>query len=505
MKKTIQKNLIVVTLIVAGIGYAQVGVGTTSPVSDLSVYGNTAIGTTYSTTTTAPTDGLRVEGNTVVGKSSGEDARDAFSSHTSETAYNNITGYPSSANNRAISGYADAGGIGVLGYTTRTGYGVIGLAQANTISSYVQTGEGVLGQADGTSGVTTIPIGIHGIIDESATGLITATPVLGENNNITRGTGLGGGAYNGTAPAVAGVYGNIGTRVTDQNNNSYQFGVIGDILLLGGVSDQPDTSGGVLGTNATGDYGILGYKSSFGTFYSGYFALSGLSSTAGTDRTSQSNNEDINNKIGIGVHGGFLGGYVAGKQYGMVTKGEDFGMYVNGNTLVNKPIAQLVSDNSEHRSLVYTPASTSIDITTRGKGKLVNGQVFIAFNTMFKNALSRQEEPTITVTPTAETNGVFISKVTDNGFYIKENRNGNSNASFNWTATGTRKGYEKGLTISDTILSDSFDDNMTKVMTPDGNNNDDGSPIYYDGNDIRFERIPDGIIKYNHKEAPKRK
>lgn len=499
--KNLTKSLVAITtLFLATEAVAQVGVGTTVPVSDLSVYGNTAIGTVYSESTTAPTDGLRVEGQTVVGKSTGEDSRDAFSAHTSETAFNNITGYPSSANERAISGYADAGGVGVLGYTTREGYGVIGLAHANTISVFVQTGEGVLGQADGRTGVATIPIGVHGIIDEGTAGLNTATPVLGENNNITVGNNLDGGAY--IDGAVAGVYGNIGTRVTSGTTNAYQFGIVGDILLLG-VADQPDTSGGVFGTNASGDYGILGYKDRLGVLYSGYFATSGAISTTGTDRNN--GESEPNNKIGIGVHGGFLGGYVTGKEYGMIAKGDDFGMYVEGNTLVNKPIVQLVSTQSGKRAMAYTPASTTVDATTRGKGQLINGEAFVPFDNAFKNMISKKGDLNITITPAGETNGVYVSSVTGSGFYVKENMQGKNSAEFNWTAIGVRKGYEEGLEVSDVILSNDFDKNMRDVMTPDGKNAVEGLPMYFDGNEIKFERIPDGIIKYNKKTAPKRK
>jgi hypothetical protein len=500
--KNITKSILVAGIaMLTQVTVAQVGVGTTVPVSDLSVFGNTAIGTTYSEATTAPINGLRVEGHSVIGKSSGEDSRDMFSAHTSETAFNNITGYGGDTAARAISGYSEGDGIGVLGYASRTGYGVIGLAHANSISTFVQQGEGVLGQADGRSGATSIPIGVHGIIDESTNELYAATPVLGENNNATIGFGLGGGAYNGTIPAVSGVYGNIGTRVSNSNTNAYQFGIVGDILLLG-VANQPDASGGVLGTNASSDYGILGYKSSGGTLYSGYFANSGNISTTGTDR--QSNNPETNNSIGIGVHGGFLGGYITGKQYGMIAQGDDFGMYVQGNTLVNEPIVQLIAGQSGKRAIAYTPTSTSIDATTRGKGQLVNGKAFIVFDNSFKNMISKRGDINITVTPTGETNGVYVSKVTSEGFFIKENMQGNNNASFNWTAIGTRKGYENGIEVSDVILSNTFDKNMNKVMVSDGSD-EEGSPIYFDGNDIRFERIPDGIIKYNKKEAPKRK
>ena len=463
---------------------------------------NVSIGATYASTNAAPTNGLRVQGQTVIGKASGEDTRDIFSSHTSATAFNNVTGYPGVTGTRAISGYANGGGMGVFGFADRNGYGIVGLTQPSAISSFVQTGEGVLGQADGSTGISSIPIGVHGIIDEATAGLNTATPVLGENNNITIGSGLGGGAYNGTTPAIAGVYGNIGTRQSVSNTNSYQFGVIGDILLLG-VASQPDATGGVLGTNAAGDFGILGYKSKNGTTFSVYGGNSNGSINSG-NTGKNSNSGTANNTIGLGINGGFMGGYVKGNEYGLISSGDEFGMYVQGNTITNEPIVQLTDTNNAQRTISYTATSIEVDVTTRGTGKLTNGESFITFKEAFKNLVSSEEGINITITPMGETNGVYISKVTSEGFYVKENRNGSSNVSFNWTAIGTRKGYEKGVEISDTVLSNNFDKNMNGVMNNDGGK-EEGTPIYFDGNQIRFERMPEGIIQYNKKEAPKKK
>ena len=474
------------------------GVGSLTPSSKLSVGGNLTVGTTFAPANIAPTNGLRVQGQSVIGKASGEDSRDMFSAHNSTTAYQNITGYPNNTAARAISGYANGNGIGVFGFANRTGYGVVGLTNPSVISSFVQTGEGVLGQSSGASGVTIIPIGVHGIIDEASAGLLTATPVLGENNNITRGTGLGGGAYNSSTPAASAVYGNFATRSTPQATDSYQFGVVGDILLLG-VANQPDATGGVLGTNAAGDFGILGYKSRGGTFYSGYFGNVGGVVT-GTGKTSNT----ANGNIGLGVNGGFMGGYVKGSKYGMITQGEEFGMYVQGNTITNKPIVQLSEGSNSNRTVTYTATSTEVDVTTRGTGKLQNGTSFISYKEAFKSLVAHNEGVNITITPTGETNGVFISKVTSEGFYVKENLNGNSNASFNWTAIGTRKGYENGIELSNVVLSNNFDEKMNAVMTNE-NATEEPAPIHYDGNSVKFERIPDGFVKYNtKKENPKK-
>jgi hypothetical protein len=187
-----------------------------------------------------------------------------------------------------------------------------------------------------------------------------------------------------------------------------------------------------------------------------------------------------------------------------MTQGNEFGMYVQGNTITNEPIVQLTDTNNSQRTISYTATSIEVDVTTRGTGKLTNGESFITFKEAFKNLVSSEEGINITITPMGETNGVYISKVTSEGFYVKENRNGSSNVSFNWTAIGTRKGYEKGVEISDTVLSNNFDKNMNGVMNNDGGK-EEGTPIYFDGNQIRFERMPEGIIQYNKKEAPKKK
>ena len=461
---------------------------------------NVSIGATYASTSAAPTNGLRVEGNSVIGKDTGEDTRDILSVHTSAIAYQNITGYPNATQKRAVSGYADGNGIGLFGFANRNGYGVVGLTQPGVISNYVQTGEGVLGQADGATGVTTIPIGVHGIIDETATGLTTASPILGENNNITRGTGLAGGAYNSTSKAISGVYGNFATRSTPANTDAFQFGIVGDILLLG-VASQPDATGGVLGTNASSDYGILGYVSKTGTAYSVYGGNSSGSISGGTGRTA---NNNANNSIGLGITGGFMGGYIKGNQYGLITKGNEFGMYVEGNTITNQPIVQLTDTNNLQKTISYTATSTEVDVTTRGVGQLSNGESYITFKAAFKNLVSNNQAINITITPTGETNGVYISRVTTDGFFVKENLKGRSNATFNWTAIGTRAGYENGVQISETILANDFEKNMNGVMNNEGSSTE-GTPIHFDGNKIKFERIPEGIIKYNKKETPKTK
>nr|WP_294934442.1 hypothetical protein [uncultured Flavobacterium sp.] len=475
------------------------GINTSLPVSTLGVAGNFSLGNIYSKTNPAPANGMRVEGQSVIGKASGEDSRDKLSAHSSSTAFVNVAGYPNATAGRALAGYADAGGMGVFGYSNGTGYGVVGLTQNGSISGFVQSGEGVLGQADG-SVATGIPIGVHGIIDETVAGNNKAVGVIGENNTISVGSGFSGGPY-GTNRAVAGVYGNIGSRVTPSSTNSYLFGVVGDLLTVGSGT-IPDGSGGVLGFGGSGNFGMLGYRGLTGTTYSVYGGGNNGSINNGNSGN-RSDENTPNNLVGLGINGGFMGGYVKGNQYGMVSSGKEFGMYVQGNTIVNKPVVQLIDNGASNKTVAYSSVSTSVDVTSRGRATLANGTAFVPFNDAFKNMISKTEPVNVTVTPTGETKGVYISEITAEGFYIKENLNGTSNASFNWIAIGTRAGFENGVEVSSTILSGDFDKNMEGVMNNDGTGKE-GTPVYFDGQKVRFERIPEHLLPTAKKETKKK-
>jgi len=481
-----------------------VGVGTTTPATSLSVNGATTIGTTYAGTAAnaAPANGLRVQGQTIINKPNGQDSRDIFSSHTSATAFNSVTGYTSVAASRAISGYADGNGMGVFGYANRDGYGVVGLTQSGILSNFIQGGEGVLGQADGAIGAAGIPIGVHGVLDETVAGMRTATPVLGENNNITRGNGFTGGAYaTVTAQSVAGVYGNIGSRGATAGTDGYMFGVIGDILVLSGTI--PDGSGGVFGSSGSGSFGMLGYKGLTSTVYSvyggGLFSGSIVNGNTGNFTGGSSNNQNNapqpNNHIGLGINGGFMGGYVKGNQYGMVSSGQEFGMYVQGKTIINQPIVQLTTNaQGSDRIVSYAPTSTQVDVMTKGSSALIAGEVFVAFDDNFRKLINPNEPIIINITPRAETRGVYVSQVTTQGFYVRENMQGTSNAAFYWSASGTKAGFENGITVSNTILANSFDSNLGGVMMGEADASGQGTaptPIYFDGQNVLFQNMPE--------------
>ncbi len=486
------------------------GIGTSTPASLLSVAGGLVVGSTYAGTAAnaAPLNGLRVQGQTVINNGSLQDTRDFFSSYTSLAATNSVTGYPSVSASRAIAGYAAANGIGVLGSSNRTGYGVFGITKTGALSSFLQTGEAVIGQASGANGVNIIPISVHGIIDETVAGLKSATPVLGENNNATAGTGFNG-TYNGSISAVSGVYGNIGCRGFAAGTDGYQFGVVGDILFVSGA--VPDGSGGVLGSQ-TGTYGMLSYKGLTGTLYSVYGGATGGNIAAGntgnrmsgidTNNSSPLINEMANNTIGLGIQGGYLGSYIKGNEIGSIVTGSKIGLYVQGNAITTKPTIVLENGNGSNRIITYGTTSMKVQITDAGQDKLNQGEVFVQFSDEFMQLISPTEPIIVTVTATQESNNLFISNTTPQGFWVKESNSKTSSTTFNWQVIATKLSYQKEQTLPASVLSSNFDENFNKFLNSENNGSLPEYPMHFNNNEIIFERFPESKMIYQKKVAP---
>jgi hypothetical protein len=197
-----------------------------------------------------------------------------------------------------------------------------------------------------------------------------------------------------------------------------------------------------------------------------------------------------NTMIGLGIYGGVMGGWMRGMVYGTHVKGERYSLYVDGKTYANEPITQLVETETDNRQAVYTSAAMKVEISDRGKSNLQSGEKYVAFSEAFKSTISENpEELTITVSPTGNSNGLYILSQDANGFTVKENNNGSSDVTFNWIAIGTRKNYETVEHSPEVIASD-FDGKMNNVMYNDNNTNGLAQPLWWDGTQVRWDAPP---------------
>lgn len=337
------------------------------------------------------------------------------------------------------------------------------------------SGRGVQGQSSGTSG-----IGVYGI----AGGTVDGAGVYGGHTAGATGTGFTITNCRGAVKGQGAVTG------------SYGFGVIGS----GGSSTR---SGGVLGDDYNTARGALGYYSSGSVDY-GVYAFGNYNLGAFGGKSDMTTLEE-NSYIGIGVYGGVMGGWFRGLKYGTLVKGESFSLYVDGKTYTNTFIAQLDNTNEGTRSPSYMTTSTSVDIIDKGVGVIRNGQASVSFNNSFSSVISDNIPVIVTITPIGKSKGIYLESVSKNGFVVKEIDDNStisqnefnfietgqksSNVQFTWIAIGTKAGYEN-ITHSQELLSNDFDEIMDGVMFNDSDSTKNGTPIWWDGSQVRHDSPP---------------
>lgn len=360
------------------------------------------------------------------------------------------------------------------GYSSFNGSGVYGAIMAgNTVFG------GVQGEYNSTSLGTFNTAGVRGIYAGSGTG-----------------TGFRNLAATGPETGVTGV--------VSQTLSAYSFGVYGaspgSTMRTGAVfGDDGGYAFGALGYYASNnvDYGVYGFGMAYQIGLAGGRLANNTTQTVGWDG-------EFNNNIGLGIYGGVMGGWVRGMAYGMNVRGERYSLYVDGTTYSNAPTMRLVDkqDGSTNRVPVYMSTSMTSDVTSRGKNQMVNGEAYVPFPADFAGVISDPNDLVITVTPTGNSNGVYVSSVDANGFYVKENNSGTSTVAFNWTATATIKGDAAPAHPTE-VLANSFDGYMQNVMFNDNNSTGTPTGIWWDGSNVQFGTTlkPAGVAPFDASRA----
>jgi len=331
-----------------------------------------------------------------------------------------------------------------------------------------QNGSGVYGQV---TGGTTIYGGVQGEYFGTGTQGTGVRGIYGSN--------IGGTAFN---AVTSGVQGNA------TSTGAYKFGVYGS----GGSTTR---SGGVMGYDYGLGVGALGYYSGAGVDCAVYgFGQAHTAGVAG-GRTSLLGATPVfgqpNSMIGIGIYGGVMGGWVKGLVYGTNFSGEKYGVYVHGNTVTNSKYVQLNTVNgSENRVASYATTALTNELTAKGKITLVNGEAFVSLDHSFRD-LCDINSLVITATPMGNCNGVYIKDITPDGFFIKELNNGVSNASVSFIVSGTLKNASPFN--EQEILNASYEQNMDGVMHNENDTENPATPIWYDGQKVRYDKVDESI------------
>jgi hypothetical protein len=275
--------------------------------------------------------------------------------------------------------------VGVLGYTQENS-GVVGYASPH--------GDGVVGAAEGTG---------HGVVgwavDQSGVfGTAAASPGVGVDGTSpsvgVRGTGgktgvLGQGQ--GTGTGVEAVAANNDALVATSSSNR---GVVGSTLSGSGVGvhGRAFPPGAAAGTGHTG---VMGSTAA------GY----GILGTANT-----------------GYAGGFMGQVIV---WGALT--------VVGGT----KSAAVPHPDGTHR-LTYCTESPESWFEDFGRARLVGGRAEVLLDPDFA-AIVRTEDYHVFLTPEGNTEGLYVSQRSADGFEVLEQRGGASDATFSYRVVTRRR------------------------------------------------------------------
>ncbi|NHM00838.1 hypothetical protein [Flavobacterium difficile] len=509
------KNLLLSTLLVGTfyMGHSQVGIGTTAPNGALDINSTTQgmVPPRVALTSTAlaapvvnPTGGPLVAGtlvwNTNTNSPTVATAVAPGMYYWNGTRWISLAGSPGGldwsiiGNGGIDGGTATTGGTHFLGTYDNTNMDIrtngLHRARVSALGEFFIGAFNTVLPGDLMNGVSlgnaTFPFAINGYTDQD--GAATYGLVQGGN------TAFAGvqGEYEGTNSAGPGVRGlsnstGAGSTLNDSNTGvNGQLGTTSDFAF--GIKGQTTGNtarvvGGVMGINNTnGTYGILGYERSNGN------NIGVLGNTAYTNATFKTASQENNSSIGLAINGGFLGGHLKGNQYGLITKGDIVGQYTDGSSISNKGYAVVNTNSNGEKVATYVPTSTTVDVSTKGTGKLVNGTARIYFDKNYASLTDKNKPTIVTVSPMGETKGVYVSEVTADGFVVKENGNGNSNVSFYWIAIG-EKNNAQAMNVPSELLTKDFDANLDNFLTIDEEAKETSKAMWWNGTSLEFGKI----------------
>lgn len=534
-----KKKLLLTTLFLSFSLFAQVGVGTTTPRGALDINSSTSgmipprvalTATNVAAPVVNPQGGALIAGTLVWNTNTAGTIPTNVAPgmyYWDGTRWISLAGSPGGLDWSIIgNGGIDGGVTGVTGTPATTGTHFVGTYDTTNFdvrtsglpaARFSSLGEFFIGDIETvlpgdlmnavSEGNAIFPWAVNGYTDQNGGGVygsVTAGNTAfgavqgeysGTNDNSTgvRGTNFASITINGNSffNPISGVNGSLPNTFPGTYSRTEQFGVNG-----ANSSNTGRIVGGVLGVNfQNGAFGMVGYERSNGN------NVGVLSSTNIQQNVGARSSNDSNASIGVATQGGFLGLHTKGNQYGLISKGELAGIYSDGTSITNKGFAVIDKAQNGTKSTTYATTSATIDITTKGTGKLTNGKAFIQFEKPYSSIINQDRPIIVTVSPMGESNGVYISKVNEHGFEIKENNNGTSNVNFYWIAVAEKANSE--ITIPSDLLKTDFDDNLESFLTIDENENTQSKAMWWNGTNLEFGKIaptnPNELIKNDMK------
>jgi hypothetical protein len=325
------------------------------------------------------------------------------------------------------------------------------------------------------------PANAGGVIDPTCT---SSSPCIEYDNNGTGpgirgisvvGNGLSGSTKNKSTSTTNGRAGLMGNDVGTGNFNS---GVHGLSVNGVGVSGSSTNGDGVDGTS-TNRNGVQGISTS--TFASGVYGQGSTSyGVAGRSTSGIGVLGESTNFVGVNAHGGGLDAslrpwpalsvvgngndliYACGPAAasnpcslagylfivtstgdiantgeiladGPIT-GSKFTIFGSGDYEKNNVCVAGCSSSSTtvRRVKTYSPQVTQPTLEDNGEAQLVNGSAYVRVDPAFGNVIDQRMIYSVSITPEGDSNGLFVTQKTLNGFVVRENHAGRSSLAFEY-------------------------------------------------------------------------
>jgi hypothetical protein len=165
--------------------------------------------------------------------------------------------------------------------------------------------------------------------------------------------------------------------------------------------------------------------------------------------------------------------------YGVYMEGENYASFSNGAVYKNNLDVHLQENGTGTSTVLYTNVSTDVTVQTSGAAMLSNGTADIIFDPDFTSSVSSEQPVVVTVTPTGNSNGVFLAEVSISGFTVVENNAGRSNVTVNYIAIGKRAGYENP-SLPPEVIDAAYTSNMARGLHNDADKQTNGEGLYYE-------------------------
>jgi len=248
-----------------------------------------------------------------------------------------------------------------------------------------------------------------------------ASAVIGNSTSTVLAAVAGGG------PKV-GVFGNAtGSSGSGVEGQSPYNGVLGE---ASGASNTSTLFGGAPGvwgdTGGASESGFVGVVGTADDNSAGNFFNNSPQATLFVGNNSTANSTDLV----------------------LVAKGDNTGglctIDVSGNLTCNGSVKGSVKvDNGSRNVALYAMQSPENWFEDAGSGQLSNGSARIELDPIFAQTVNAGVEYHVFLTPKGDSEGLYVSKETPQGFEVHEQRGGHSNIAFDYRIMAKRIGYEK--------------------------------------------------------------